>query len=772
VNNIYTLLILLLLLQQAAQGQTTLRGTVTDATNGEVLIGATLYEPSTGRGYTTNSYGHFAIPGIKDSLTVVVSYMGYIAQTLCIIPTSAPITIQLAPGVSEIEEVVVRGTGSRINNHGHHTISSLDLRNTPVLMAEKDVLKTIQLLPGVQRNSEGTSNFSVRGGSHDQNLMLIDGIPVYNINHLWGFVSVFNTDAVNSVNFYKGGIPASYGGRLSSVVDVMLREGNLNHYTGSVSIGIISSKFTLEGPIQKERSSFLLAGRRTIYDLFVAPTAYSLYGIMPGYYFQDYTLKLNHKLNANNTLYLSSYFGNDRVYLMQKYTDDESGSKYKSRYDLGWGNITTAFRWNNTSFPSLFSNLTLAYTHFNYVTSLKGTSTPADPDQSSTVEYQGYYSGINDIIGRWHLAYYGIPNHQLSAGVDVTWHMFNPGITNHYYKVDGVKDNDYSLNKGRQSRGEELNAYLDNRFSYGRFSGGAGVRHTIFSVDHKVYHGFQPRASLELKLLEGTSVFAGYNRMFQYLHLVSNSNLGMPTDLWLPISKKIPPQQADQISAGLKQRLAKGMQVSVEVYTKQMKNITDYRDGVVLRNQSTDWASVIIVGEGNSRGVELMIEKNRGDLTGWVSYTLSKSERTFSQIRTGNPFPFQYDRRHVANVFVCYKVSANRMLSATWVASSGHWMTVNHDSYMVNGQEVYNLMDRNNYRLWPYHHLDISYTASKQKIKGTRNWVFGVYNVYANHNTFMIVRQNQSMNDDSPKKLYSVALFPLIPFVAWEYQFK
>jgi hypothetical protein len=760
----------LLLLSIALWAQNTISGTVTDANSGEVLIGATLYDPLSGRGYTTNSYGFFSISGATDSLELVVNYMGYEARRLRLPLANQPVSIALTPGVSEIESVVVTGHGSRARTHGHIALSRVDLKNTPVLMAEKDVLKTIQLLPGVQQNSEGTSNFSVRGGSHDQNLMLIDGIPVYNINHLWGFVSVFNTDAVNSVNFYKGGIPASYGGRLSSVVDVMLREGNPDRYTGSVSIGLISSKFAVEGPIQKGRSSFLLAGRRTMYDLVISPIFYMANDYMPGYYFQDYTLKLNHRVNPNNTIYLSSYLGNDKVYLIGRETDEDTDVEYKGRYDLGWSNITTALRWNNTSIPNVFSNVTVAHTHFRYLTSNRSWEKHPDPANNYS-SYLGYYSGINDIIARWSVSYYGINNHQLNAGVENTWHAFNPGVSQDYTR-GSTHEPDYTIEKGEYTYGQELNAYLDDRFSYGRVSGNVGIRYSLFNVGDSQYGGIQPRGLLEVEVSERLALFGGYNRMFQFLHLVSNSNLGMPTDLWLPSSPSIAPQQADQISIGSRYRVSKSMQVTVEAYTKTMKNVTDYRDGVVLRNRSEDWSQVLIQGNGSSRGVELMVEKNTGTISGWITYTLSKTDRTFSEIMLGTPFPFQYDRRHAANIFVSYKISPTKQLSTSWVVSTGHWMTVNYDNFIAGGFEYLNLTQRNNYRLWSFHHLDVSYTSSKEKKRGVRNWVFGVYNIYGNHNTFMIMRTEPNTNHYDPRKLYSVAIFPVVPFVAWEYVFK
>jgi hypothetical protein len=766
------LIAIALFVSQLALSQTrSVGGKVIDTSTGEVLIGATLIDTQQGKGYTTNGYGFFTLQISGDSLLVRVSYIGYQPIEQYLKPSGKPVTISLIPITTDLDEVVVtHGANARARTHGQFNLSKLDLKSTPVLMAEKDVLKTIQLLPGVQQNSEGMSNFSVRGGNHDQNLMLIDGIPVYNINHLWGFVSVFNTEAVNNVGFYKGGIPASYGGRLSSVVDVMLREGNTDRYTGSVSMGIISSRFTFEGPIQKGKSSFLLAGRRTFYDLIVSPILWATYGELPGYYFQDYTLKLNHKVNQHNTIFLSAYTGNDKAYILGGGETNDT-TRVSEKTGLGWTNITTAFRWNNTSIPNVFSNVTLAYTHFKYITSQKSTLKNTKTDYEE-VDYQGYYSGINDIIVKWNLSYYGIKGLQINAGVDHSWHIFNPGITNTYLRKDTESEGEYDIIKGAKIYSRELNGYIEGKFQVGRLSGNIGVRHSVFSIGNRDYHGLQPRGILDLALTNSLSFFAGYNRMFQNIHLVSNSNLGMPTDLWLPISEKIPPQWADQISAGARVKFNKGVQLTIEAYTKEMHNLTEYRNGVVLRNQTTDWDKVLTIGKGFSKGVELMLEVNRSRFTGWITYSLSKSERVFNEIRAGEPFPFQYDRRHSGNLFVSYKFSPSKSLSASWVVSSGHWLTINHDNYTVNGQVVLNLSNRNNYQLPAYHHLDITYTSTKLKKKGTRNWVFGIYNIYARQNPFMISRRNPRNGDFDPTKIYTISLFPFVPFVAWEYVFK
>lgn len=740
------------------QAQKNLSGMVIDSLSNEKLIGATIKNHDNGLQMMTNQFGYFSVPSVNNANRLSIRYVGYRAKELVISNADSILIIKLSPVSKEIDEVTV--VADRKTAGGNQTLNQLDFKNTPVLFAEKDVLKTIQLLPGIQQNAEGTSNFSVRGGSHDQNLMLLDGIPVYNINHLFGFVSVFNTDAINQVKFYKGNIPARYGGRISSVTDIVMREGHKNKYTGSVSMGIISSKFVFEGPIQKEKSSFLISGRRSIYDLFYY--AYSTLGSKEknGYYLQDLTMKANYHLNKYNTLYLSAYTGNDKVYSANVFGRGDN----KSRYQLGWGNITGALRWNNTSVDDLFSNITLAYTKYKYLVYNEDKSINEGNEQ---YEYEGYSSGINDWIVRWDLSYYRIKYNQLNFGAEYISHSFNPGMMKLASNTKiSVKN---AIISGELSRGAEGSIYLEDNIDFRRLKLNLGIRQSWFKTEGVLYSGFQPRVSATLDLGRDMSFTAGYDRIFQYLHLVSNTNIGMPTDLWLPISKDFGPQSSAQISLGMNVRFAKQYLFTVEFFGKNMKNLTDYRDGIVIRNERNEWEEILDKGIGKSKGIELMIQKDGRRLSGWLNYTLSKSERTFAEINRGITFPFMYDRRYVVNILANYKLSDTKNLSLSWVGSNGHWMNVQYDGYMVYDQVIKNFNSRNNYQVPPFHHLDLSYTTTKVKKNGKRSWIFGIYNLYSRTNLFSI-RQVYEVEDRNPR-LIGVGLFPFIPFVSWEYNF-
>ncbi len=743
--------------------QKSIRGTIRDASTDEALIGAVVLNTNNGKAVITNSYGYFLMPCSIESTTLIVSYLGYEPFKLTTIPKDTALTIKLMVKTNTIEDVTVSGNRAFKRQLGVHTLNSLDFKTTPVLLGEKDVLKTIQMLPGVQQNREGTSNFSVRGGSHDQNLILLDGIPVYNINHLFGFVSIFNTEATNKVTFYKGGIPARYGGRLSSVTDVVLREGNRNKYTGSVSLGLLSSKFIFEGSIQKGKSSFLISGRRSVYDLLYSSITYLSDKRMNGYYLQDYTAKLNYKLNSNNTIFLSAYAGNDKVYTTTNDTQYNSTEKY----GLGWSNITSAFRWNNTSVKDLFSNVTVAYTYFKYLLYWE------DKQKLNTGKtdyyFQGYSSGIKNFITRWDLSFYKFSNHQVNFGMEHIWHTFNPGIME---KESVFMGSDPFKNRlGVKSLGSETSWYVEDVLHYNRFNANIGLRYSLFRTDGKTYEGFQPRMSVELKLFDNVSLLGGYDRIYQYLHLVSNSSIGMPTDLWLPISRNIPPQLCDQFSGGFKIDISRTLAFTTEAYYKKMRNLTDYRDGIVISNQQNNWDEILAKGSGKSYGLEFMIAKTGERLSGWVNYTLSKSTRSFEDINYGITYPFQYDRRNVVNVLLNYKVASNKLLSASWVCSNGYWMNISYDNYYLNGQLVRNFKNRNNYQVPAYHHLDISYSISKSKKKGTRNWILGIYNVYGRNNYFSVQYRYEDEYKTQPK-LIGMGMFPIIPYVSWEFIFK
>jgi len=741
-------------LSTIVQGQRTIKVKIIDKTTGEVLIGATASCPDRKVYAISNNYGILQLNiQTKDSVKVVFNYVGYQPNEVYLIPSDSLYIISLKEQPTVIDSVFVTYRTSKSVAHGHLTITQMELKNTPVIFAEQDVLKTLQLMPGVVQNREGMSNFTVRGGSSDQNLMLIDGIPVYNINHMFGFVSVFNTEACNKVNFYKGGIPARYGGRLSSVVDMMLKEGTCDHLTGSIALGSLASRFTAEGPLDKSRSTFMIAGRRTLYDLIVAPITFMLYNRAVGYYYQDLSVKTNYALNPKNTIYLSTYYGADNFYNKEKY------SVWVSKLGKGWNNVTTSVRWNNLTVPNVFSNVTVAYTRYRYTNYLE------ERENKELQYYRAYQNGIDDFFNRWDVSYYGFNHHQLNIGSSLSFRRHHLGTN----ILKGVGNNS---NVENNKNNTELGLYLEDEMDYSWISANVGIRMDMAFVDSKEYQDIQPRANVTLFPKNKISFSLGYDRTAQYIFLVSSSNTSLPNDLWIPVGETLSPQKAEQYSLGSKY-IADRYVITIEAFYKKMNHVVDYRDGVVVREQSNDWYELLTAGEGRSYGLEWLIEKTTGRINGWISYTYSRSLRKFSDINKGRTFPYTYDRPHSGNIFISMKFPDSQSLSASWFFSSGFLYTVPKNLYQLNGNVIVNVSERNNYRMPFFHHLDIAYNFLRSWKYGTSNFIFGIYNVYGKINPFLVRYRYKDIDDKYVDPyIEMIGMLTFMPYVALEYKFK
>ncbi|MGC8824200.1 MAG: TonB-dependent receptor plug domain-containing protein [Bacteroidales bacterium] len=588
-------------------------------------------------------------------------------------------------------------------------------------------------------------------------MILLDGIPVYNINHLFGFVSVISTDAVNHASFYKGGIPARYGNRLSSVIDISLREGNKDHLTGSFGAGILSAKVTVEGPLRNRQGSFLIAARRTPYDLIIAPIS-TIFGNRIGYYYQDLVAKINFPLNNQNALYLSAYYGADKAYRTEFSLQPQSRYKFRTT----WGNITSALRWTNSSLSNTLSNLTFAFTRYRYVKDIRAYDKVI---LGRPVENVSYTSNINDIILRWNLSYAIVPSHQINSGIENSVHIFNPG-TNY------AKNQDTSASFGQYFYHNETNAFIEDIFQWHRITTTAGLRATLYRLKNKTFYALQPRMLIEFKLSTQTTLSASYNRMYQFMHLYANSTIGLPTDLWVPVSINIPPSSCNQISAGVKTTFGK-ISVTSEFFYKEMNNVTDYRDGVTLNNTQTNWDEVLSVGQGIAYGTEWLIDYHHSRFDASLAYTFSRSFRKHRDIKQGNWFPYTYDRPHNININLQWNFATNKHISANWVYASGYMITVSEGNYYLAGRIFPDLSNRNNYRTLPMHHLDVTYATSKNKKRGTQTWSFGIYNIYARANPFGYMYNIADLNYNSIEnpKLKFVSLFTFVPFVAYEFRF-
>ena len=761
----------------------TVNGSIKDLKTGENLIGATIFNPRTLQGTTTNTYGFYSFTQIRDSIYLRVSYVGY-EPVLVKFILSNDTTINIGLNYSStLKEVVITGSpDDKIQESSHMGTIDVPLEQIkalPAFLGEVDVFKVLQLLPGVQAGSEGSSGLYVRGGGPDQNLILLDGVPVYNASHLFGFFSVFNADAINHVELTKGGFPARYGGRLSSVIDINMKEGDANKFKGEGSIGLVASRLTVEGPIKKDKTSFIISGRRTYIDVLASPLIKkSTNGEeRAGYYFYDLNAKINHSINKKNKVYLSAYSGNDKAYAESQYAykNEFRNSQNEENLSLRWGNITTAIRWNSIVTNKLFSNVTATYSQYKFRVSADAMEIVTEQDSTRSEFYHTEYSsGIRDFAMKLDLDYIPNPNHFIKFGGQVIHHRFTPGVLT--YRSTEVQDTTLGA---QVTDALEFFVYAEDDFLITpRLKINAGIHTSGFTVENKFYKSLQPRISGRYLITPDVSWKISYAQMTQYIHLLSNVGIGLPTDLWVPATAKVGPENAYLASMGLAYNLRNKYEFTVESYYKEMEGLVEYKDGADYLNVENDWQTKVEVGEGNSYGVEFFAQKKAGKLSGWVGYTLSWTNRTFENLNGGKTFPYRYDRRHDVKVAAVYQWKKNREFSLTWVYGSGAAVTLPQSTYL-HGVENRNPYfetegsfqyygDRNSYRMRAYHRLDISYTTTKKTKWGERSWSIGTYNTYNRRNPFFIDLSYDQMGN---KKFVQYSLFPIIPSVAYRFKF-
>jgi TonB-dependent Receptor Plug Domain/CarboxypepD_reg-like domain/TonB dependent receptor len=788
-----------------AQTRHTLSGYVSDAQSGEKLIGVTIFDKTSGLGAVTNTFGFFSLTlPATDSARLAVSYIGYQTNRQSVALTGNPSLDLRLTQMATLQEVeVVADRYERVEERVQ--MSRIDvpieqIKKVPALLGEKDVLRALQLLPGVSGGGEGQSGLYVRGGGPDQNLILLDGVPVYNASHLFGFFSVFNPDAIKDVSLVKGGFPARYGGRLSSVIEINLKEGNDQAFHGEGSIGLVASKLTLEGPIQKGKSSFIISGRRTYIDLLARPIIKSALrsngqdGVI-GYFFDDINAKVNYRFSPKDRLYLSVYTGRDRFY--SEVTDNSDF--YKGTYENGldWGNRTGALRWNHVLGPKLFANTTLTYSRYNFGTDLGFDERSLNGDnsiQSESTAKLTYQSGITDLAFKIDLDYVPNPQHYLRFGANVIRHNFRPGAFRSGFRdVEVGIDTTTSENNYIEPdiNSTELAAYIEDDWTINsRLRINAGVHFSGFVVKGNTYASAQPRFNMRYLFNGGWSAKASFNTMRQYVHLLTNENIGLPTDLWLPTTDKIRPQDAWQTAIGAAKTFGKDYEASVEVFYKKMYGVTAYREGSSLL-QFQNWESRIAQGQGEAYGAEWFIQKKRGRFNGWVGYTLSWAWRKFDDINFGRQYPYKFDRRHDLEITGSYQFNKRISLSATWVYSTGNAVTFGNSRHLAPApyysqtgnrnplsvfSETTHTPERNNFRLRPYHRFDVGIDFTKQKKRHTRTWSFGAYNAYSRANPFYIYLSSESTKlpngtFESRTTLRQAALFPIIPYFNYSFKF-
>ncbi len=765
----------------------TLSGYIEDAASGEKLIGANVYETSTGSGTVSNLYGFYSITLPQGTYTLAFSYIGYQTQYFEVdLFDHISLSVKLPEG-SQMETVdVVAERQIRFEERTQMSQISIPVRQIkqlPAFMGETDVLKALQLLPGVQSGNEGSSGLFVRGGSPDQNLILLDGVPVYNVSHLFGFFSVFNADALKSVTLTKGGFPARYGGRLSSVLEINMKEGNLHEIKGEGSIGLVSSRLTLEGPIIKERASFIVSGRRTYIDVLTRPfIAWNQRGshekLTPQYYFYDLNAKLNYIVNDRHRLFLSAYTGDDRFSARVRSDDPDTDDYFKLNAGLDWGNITSAFRWNYLWNPRLFSNVTLTYSRYRFNTGTEIEEVYRIHETEVKERFLSYYrSGINDWAAKVDFDFIPSPNHYVKFGAYAIHHSFNPGALQ--FELD-FQDIDFdTLLRYDQTRAWEFAAFIEDDFKIGeRIKTNIGIHASGFLVEDQPYWSVQPRLAVNFMLNHGYALKASFATMTQYIHMLTNEGIGLPTDLWVPSTARISPQQSWQVAAGVARTFGDGYEVSIEGYYKQMHNILSYSEGAGFLSITESWQDKVEQGKGEAYGAEFFVQKKTGKTTGWIGYTLSWSNRQFDNINSGKWYPFKYDRRHDIAIAVIRELNDRHTLSATWVFGTGNAISLplatfsaipyEFGEFFIPEIEVYG--DKNAFRMRSYHRFDIS--LERKRLPGRwlqQSWSFGVYNLYSRKNPFFVYRQRDRQTGKN--EFVQVSLFPLIPSISWNFNF-
>jgi hypothetical protein len=765
----------------SAQNKFTLNGYIKDSTNGESIIGATV--SVNGKSITSNQYGFFSITLEEGEYDVLVSHVSYLAQAFRIsLHNNVQQTIFLLPRSAALTEVVVyskrRDANVRSAQMGKVDLSINQIKNIPAFLGEVDILKTIQLMPGVRNAGEGNAGFYVRGGGPDQNLILLDDAVVYNTGHLFGFFSIFNSDAIKNVSLIKGGMPAQYGGRLSSVLDVSMKEGNTNKFQTEGGIGLIASRLSVQGPIKKDKASFIVSARRTYIDALVKPLvkkSSNFYG--SGYYFYDMNAKINYQFSDKDHLYLSGYFGRD------VFTFRNAEQSFKA--NIPWGNSTATLRWNHVFNPKLFANATVVYNDYHFKFGAAQNNFEVNLS-----------SGIKDGNAKIDFDYYPSGRHKLKFGGLLTYHKFIPNVTSGrqdsivfkpvtegskfalekalYIQDDWDISDKFKMNYGvRLSSFSQIGPYT----KYVRDANQNKLDSTVYRrFDNiKTYTGLEPRLTLRYGLNSTTSIKGSVTRNLQFIHLVSNAGTTLPTDLWVPSTFRVKPQLSWLYAAGVFKNFKNNeYETSVEVYYKDMRNQIEYAEGYTpsLKDPEEDF----VFGKGWSYGAEFFVNKVRGKFTGWFGYTLSWTWRKFPDLNAGEKYPAKYDRRHDLSVVGTYELNKKWKFGAVFVYGTGNATSLPERFYILNGVLTQEFSGINEYRLGSYHRIDLSATLTPKKRKNKKFesfWVFSVYNVYNHLNPYFIYfdQTGNPYSGNLQIEARQVSLFPVLPAVTWNFKF-
>lgn len=749
----------------------TISGYINEKGSKETLIGAAIYSPQFKTGSTSNGYGFFSLTLPEtDSLELIITYVGYQPIVNKVnLNKNISLNFEMTSGVllNEVNIVANKEVISQSTKISNIEIPIEQVKSIPAFLGEKDVIKVLQLMSGVQKGSEGSSGLYIRGGGADQNLIILDDATMYSTNHTFGFFSLFNGDAIKNIELYKGGFPARYGGRLSSVVDIKMKEGSKDKYKGEVGIGIISSRLNFEGPIKKGKSSFLVSGRRTYIDILMRPFMKDEVG---GYFFYDGNAKLNFDLDPKNKLFISSYFGRDKVYM------SESNNSFVDKFGIYWGNATGTIRWNHVINNKMFANTSLILSDYRLVNYRKAN------DDGGNFEYK-YTMGIADLAAKFDFDYIPNPNHLIKTGFILTGHRYMPSsfeMKSSYFQNENIVSKTECL---------ESAIYLEDEIIINeKLKTNIGIRISSFQNEELFIHT-EPRANINYEFIKGFSAKASYTNMNQYTHIVSPSGMSLPLDIWLPASKNIKPQNSNQYALGLAKDLPKQkLAVSIEGYYKESKNVISFKEGasyILIDDPNTsdvkDWENSLTAGKGWSYGTEFLIQKKFGKLTGWIGYTLSWTQLQFDDINLGRKFYAKYDRRHDASITMIYDINENYKFSCSWIYGTGQAISLpyqkaplaenpdNLDITNISFGRDFNIYEnKNHYRTRSFHRLDMSIQFIKNRTKYTKIIELGIYNAYNRKNPFFM---STYITKDKRLILKQYSLFPIIPSISYTIKF-
>lgn len=780
----------------------TVSGYISDKTTSEKLLGAYIYLDDNNV-VLTNEFGFYSISvPASQNITLKYSYIGY---------KSSSITLKSSKNVSkniflvqdnEIGQVTI--TATKQNSLDYYSFKSKDIKTLPSLTSEKDAIKSLQLLPGVQSGNEGTSDLYVRGGTPDQNLILIDDIPLHFINHLGGFVSIFDINAINDMKLYKSGIPAKYGGHLSSVLDIRLKDGNMNKFGGEISMGFIAAKISLNGPIIKDKLSFLFTARKSNFDalstLFYL-TQDAADPIFMFYSFYDLNTKINYKISDKDKIDFTLYSGIDinKMYIKDttRLTPTSEILEYVSNFQNTWGNYLFSTRWTHRYNNKLFQKMTVGYTHYHYDRNQSYT----EKKQDTVIAFanQQYHTRIQDFIFKTDYDYFINNNDKLNFGLQSTFHIYNPGDFKSKVYLDEA-DTIYGAKNEAVLKTTDLSLYIDDTWKIKKLSINAGIYANLYYISDKFYPNIQPRIKFTFNASKNTVFNISYDHTVQNIHILTMSNSVVPADVWVPATHTAPPEIGNQYSLGFSQSFFdQKFTLSTSIFYKEASNLIDYQryfyaDDTV---KTPTWEQQIATnGSGIIYGLEFLLEKNKGKFNSWVSYTYMKNTRTFEELNDGKPFPFAFDRRHNLQVVLIFNFNKNINLSSTFMYGSGYPTNLRiteinyvdilegqstnefQGSYYVDANTTYSAVndfdnstliygDLNSYRMPAYHSLNIAFNWSKEKKRGTRTWSLNIYNAYNQQNAYFLFLQKTRHK----LELYKYTMFPIIPSISYSFKF-